>query len=93
MKLPLWETHKPQRGTFAYKFVKFFCDRINFCEGVFYDEYDQDGNPVPKPENKIYNTVYKYWTWPFVNPGCECCSAVRGLIYGAILGFVAGRFL
>ena len=45
---------------------------INSCEGNYYD------SDTPKPENKLYNFIYEYWTWPFVNPGCECCSAVRG---------------
>lgn len=93
MKLPLWEVPHPQRGTLFYKFAKFFNDKVNFCHGYKYDEFDQENNPIPKPENKIYNLVYEYWTWPFVNPHCICCAAVRGLIYGAVLGFLAGRYL
>lgn len=92
-KLPLWDTPKPKYGTVSYWLVKYFVDNFNFCHGYKYDEFDQEGNPVPKPENKLYNVIYKYWTWPFVNPDCICCAAVRGVIYGAVIGFIAGRLL
>ena len=87
MHLPLWNTPTPEKGTKAYKFCKWFVDTIVFCHGYYYDTDE------PKPENKLYNIIYKYWTWPFVNPGCECCSAVRGLIYGAIIGFIVRGLL
>lgn len=85
MKLISSVTPKP--GTIWYKFVEFFCNHINWCHGYYY------GTDIEKPENKLYSFVYKYWTFPFENPGCECCSAVRGLIYGGIIGFVLGKVL
>ena len=87
LKLPLIEVPQPKPGTWGYKFCKWFSDTFVFCHGEYY------GTDIPKPENKVYNIIYKYWTWPFVNPGCECCSAVRGLIYGSILGFILGGLL
>lgn len=83
----------PEKGTLGYKLLKFFIDRVNFCHGARYDEYDNDGNPVEKPENKIYNCFYKYWLWPFEQTGCACCNTVRGLFYGAVIGFLVGRLL
>lgn len=85
VRIPLWDTPHPKPGTLGYKFCKWFSDNINWCEGYYY------GTEIPKPDNKLYNIIYKYWTWPFVNPGCECCSATRGVIYGAIVGFILGR--
>lgn len=71
----------PPEGSWRYKFCKFFCDRINFCEGVFY-------NGVDKPVNPVYEWFYKYWLFPFKQTGCACCNTVRGLIYGFILGWL-----
>lgn len=86
-------TKVPQKGSLKYALTKWFCDKLNFCHGAFYDEYDAEGNPVEKPENKVYNFFYKYWLWPFEQTGCACCNTVRGLIYGAILGWLMGRLL
>lgn len=86
-------THVPEKWSFKYKLTKLFIDNINFCHGFKFDEFDAQGNPVEKPENKIYNFVYKYWLWPFQQTGCICCNTVRGLIYGGIVGFIVGKFL
>lgn len=82
----LWKVPHPEPGEFGYSFCRWFNDWLVFCHGFNYDGTE-------KPENKLYNFVYKYWTWPFENPGCECCSAVRGLIYGGIIGFLLGRWI
>lgn len=86
-------TQVPENGTKKYKFTKWFVDNLNFCHGYRFDEYDENGNPVEKPDNKLYNFFYKYWLWPFQQTGCACCNTVRGLIYGIIIGFVVGKFL
>lgn len=86
-------TKTPASGTVFYKFVKWFCDNVNFCHGVRYDEFDSDGNPIEKPDNKVYNFFYQYWLWPFQQTGCICCNTVRGLLYGLIVGFILGRLL
>lgn len=39
----LWDTPKPQKGTWFYKFCAFFVDHINFCEGYYY------GTEIEKP--------------------------------------------
>lgn len=86
-------TQMPEKESWKYRFTKWFCDTINFCHGYKFGEYDALGNPVEKPENKVYNFFYKYWLWPFVQTDCVCCNTVRGLIYGAILGFIMGKLL
>lgn len=78
---------QPKPGTIGYRLVKFFCDHINFCEGFYY------GTDTEKPENKLYSWFYKYWLWPFNQNDCMCCNTVRGLIYGAVIGFLFGRIL
>lgn len=84
MKVKLWPTPKPLPGTLAYRFVAWFCNTINWCEGYYY------GTEMPKPDNKLYNVLYEYWLWPFVNEGCACCMTTRGVLYGAVLGFILG---
>lgn len=86
-------TQMPEKSSWKYRFTKWFCDNVNVCHGFKYDEYDALGNPVEKPENKIYNFFYKYWLWPFVQTDCICCNTVRGLIYGAVIGFILGKLL
>lgn len=83
-------TKMPEKGSRRYKFAKWFIDHINFCHGYKFDEYDAAGNPVEKPENKVYTFFYNYWLWPFLQTGCLCCNTVRGLIYGGIIGFIFG---
>lgn len=75
------------------KFKAWFVNKVNFCEGYFYKQFDSDGNPVEKPENKTYNWFYKYWLWPCKQTDCLCCNSVRGLIYGLILGYIIGSFV
>lgn len=88
------DTSKPlPEGTLRFRLVKWFCDNVNFCHGVKYEEYDDSGNPVPKPDNKLYEFFYTYWLWPFKQTGCACCNTVRGLVYGAVAGFILGRLL
>lgn len=76
----------PPEGTWRYKFRSWFIDNVNFCHG-------QTASGVDKPENKLYNWFYKYWLWPYAQTDCLCCNTVRGLIYGAVLGFVIGKLL
>ena len=80
--MKLLKTWRPSKGQFGYNFVKFFVDKINFCEGVYYD------SNIAKPENKIYNFFYKYWLFPFEQNDCICCNTVRGIIYGAIIAYL-----
>lgn len=86
-------TKLARRGTIWHRFSKWFCDNVNFCHGYKYDEYDEEGNPVEKQENKVYNFFYKYWLWPYYQTDCICCNTVRGLIYGVVLGWLLGRLL
>lgn len=83
----LWDTPKPQKGTWFYKFCAFFVDHINFCEGYYY------GTEIEKPENIVYNWLYSHWLFPFKQNGCVCCNVVRGVLYGAVIGFIFGSFL
>jgi hypothetical protein len=49
-----------------------------------------DGNPIAKPENKIYNWIYEHWLWPWKQTDCVCCNTVRGIAFGVIIGFILG---
>lgn len=82
--MELWDTPKPAPGTLGYKLCKFFVNRLNFCEGYFYD------TETPKPENPVYEWFYKFWLFPFKQNECICCNTVRGLIYGGIIGYLLG---
>lgn len=75
----------PDPSTWRGKLCKWFIDNVNFCSDYY------DGSE--KPENKIYNFFRDYWLFPFEQTGCACCNTVRGLIYGAIIGFVVGRLI
>ena len=77
----------PAPGERGYRFVNWFCDNINFCHEYYY------GTDTPKPENRVYNILYEYWSFPFEQPDCICCNTVRGLIYGGIIGFILGRLI
>lgn len=82
----------PDVNTRWGRFRVWFHNHVNWCEGTLYDPE----NPeilLDKPDNSVYNWFYKYWLWPFEQTGCACCNTVRGLIYGAIIGFVLGKFL
>ena len=83
----LLEPPKPREGTLSYKLVRFFVNRVNFCEGVYY------GTGVDKPDNPLYEFFYKFWLFPFQQNDCICCNTIRGLLYGGLLGFVLGRLL
>lgn len=85
--MKLIEPYHPVEGQRGYKFVRWFRNNINWCEGYYYD------TEIPKPENKLYNWFYKYWLFPYVQNDCMCCNTVRGLIYGAIIGFAIGVLL
>ena len=77
---------KPEKGTLAWHFFRWFNDNVNFCHGWLYD------SGLDKPDNPVYNWFYDHWLWPFRQNGCLCCNAVRGLIYGFAAGFLFGRF-
>lgn len=83
----LLKTPSPKEGTLAYKLCEFFVNNINWCEGWLY------GTEIAKPENKLYNALYKYWLFPFENNGCLCCNTTRGVLYGGIIGYLLGRLL
>lgn len=85
--MELWDTPRPKKGTLSYKLVAWFCNTFNYCEGYWY------GTDVEKPENKLYNFLFKYWLFPFKNNECLCCNATRGVMYGVILGFILGKLL
>lgn len=79
------------------KFKAWFVNKVNWCEGYYYKRYDDNGNPVAKPENKTYSWFYTHWLWPWKQTDCLCCNTVRGVIYGLIvgatLGYIVGGFL
>ena len=35
--MELLNTPSPKKGTWAYKFVAWFCNNVNFCHGYLYD--------------------------------------------------------
>lgn len=72
-------------GTIFYKFCHWFIDNVNFCSDY------TDG--TEKPENKVFEFFRTYWLFPFKQTGCACCNTVRGLIYGAVIGFVLGAII
>lgn len=65
----LWDTPKPQKGTWFYKFCAFFVDHINFCEGYYY------GTEIEKPENIVYNWLYSHWL--FLSSKTVACAVMR----------------
>ena len=73
----------PKGSLRAWLLAKFI-DKVNFCHGEY-----SDG--TAKPENKVYDWLYYHWLWPFKQTDCVCCNAVRGLLYGVIIGYVIGR--
>ncbi len=85
--MELWDTPKPKPGTWAYKFVAWFCDNVNFCHGWLYD------SDIEKPANKVYDFFYKVWLFPFKQNDCICCNTVRGLLYGGLIGYIIGSLL
>lgn len=88
MKLIDTSEIKPPKGTWRYKFCRWFNDNVNWCHGAFYDVPENSGLPLDKPDNPIYDWFYTYWLFPFKQTGCACCNTVRGLIYGFILGWL-----
>ena len=85
--MELWDTPKPKPGTWAYKFVAWFCSNVNFCHGWVYD------SDIEKPANKVYDFFYKVWLFPFKQNDCICCNTVRGLLYGGLIGYIIGSLL
>ena len=85
--MELWDTPKPKPGTWAYKFVAWFCNNVNFCRGCLYD------SDIEKPANKVYDFFYKVWLFPFKQNDCICCNTVRGLLYGGLIGYIIGSLL
>lgn len=85
--MELWDTPKPKPGTWAYKFVVWFCNNVNFCHGWLYD------SDIEKPANKVYDFFYKVWLFPFKQNDCICCNTVRGLLYGGLIGYIIGSLL
>jgi hypothetical protein len=85
--MELWDTPKPKPGTWAYKFVAWFCNNVNFCHGWLYD------SDIEKPANKVYDFFYKVWLFPFKQNDCICCNTVRGLLYGGLIGYIIGSLL
>lgn len=78
--MKLLSTPQPKQGTRWYRFCEWFVNHINWCEGYYYR------TETPKPENKLYNFLWKYWLFPFENNGCACCIGTRAFVYGFILG-------
>lgn len=85
--MELWDTPKPKPETWAYKFVAWFCNNVNFCHGWLYD------SDIEKPANKVYDFFYKVWLFPFKQNDCICCNTVRGLLYGGLIGYIIGSLL
>jgi hypothetical protein len=67
------------------KLKHWFQWNVNFCV------HEVDG--VEKPENKLYNFIYKYYFWPLENPNCICCTGIRSIVYGLIIGVLLGGFI
>lgn len=80
-------TPSPEPGTWKYRLVEWFVNKVNFCEGVYYR------TDIAKPVNKVYDWFYEHWLWPFKQNDCLCCNTVRGVLYGIIVGVVAGVLL
>jgi hypothetical protein len=71
-----------------------FLNHINFCHGYVYpDRWDEEGNQIEKPENRVYSWFYRNWLWPFKQNDCMCCNTVRGLMYGLVIGYLIGSYL
>ena len=85
--MELWDTPKPKPGTWAYKFVAWFCNNVNLCHGWLYD------SDIEKPANKVYDFFYKVCLFPFKQNDCICCNTVRGLLYGGLIGYIIGSLL
>lgn len=51
--------------------------RLNFCKPELADG-------TPKPESRVFNAFYRVFYMK-----CPCCSALRGLLAGFVLGWVA----
>lgn len=73
-------------GSIRAKMLAWFIDYVNFCHGEYHDGSE-------KPDNAVYDWLYYHWLWPFVQTDCVCCNAVRGLLYGFVLGLVTGVLL
>lgn len=75
------------------KLKAWFLNNVNWCHGYYYNQFDSEGNPVAKPENKVYEFFYRHWLWPWKQNECLCCNTVRGLMYGFIIGAVVGGII
>jgi len=67
---------------------QWFNDEVNWCEGTL-------SSGDPKPTNRVYAFFERWWFWPLRSfhpwtdvPPCACCAAVRGLVYGFMLGWI-----
>lgn len=67
--MELLNTPSPKKGTWAYKFVAWFCNNVNFCHGYLYD-------------TDIENRTIRFTT---LSIGCGCSRSNRTIASAAIL--------
>jgi len=54
--------------------------KYNFCKGEYADG-------TAKPESKAFNIFSRVFYLE-----CSCCAVFRGMMAGAVLGFIVGTF-
>lgn len=55
--------------------------KYNFCKGFYADGTE-------KPDSRIYNLLNKIFYFE-----CPCCSCLRSILFGLIVGWVGAKLL
>lgn len=73
-----------QTNSLWYKLKWFFLENINWCHPV-----KRDG--TGKGDSWFYTLYcYLFYPIPFMEHPCWCCASARGILYGFVLGLIAG---